>query len=203
MGLLRNLFGPSREEIWRQLAAETGAEYVEGNWRKADKVQAQVKQWTITLDTYTVSTGKTYVTFTRFRAPYVNADGFRFKIYRKSMFSGLGKALGMQDVEIGEPQFDEAFIIQGNDEARLRQFFANPTIRQLLSSQPEVNLEVKDDEGYFSTQFPEGVDELHFFGPGIITDVERLKQLYELFATVLDQLCQIGSAYETDPQVAL
>lgn len=203
MGLLRNLFGPSREEIWRQLAAEIGAQYVDGNWRKADKVQAQVKQWTITLDTYTISTGKTHMTFTRFRAPYVNADGFRFKIYRKSMFSGLGKAFGMQDVEIGEPQFDEAFIIQGNDEAKLKQFFANPTIRQLLSSQPEVNLEVKDDEGYFATQFPEGVDELHFFGPGIITDVERLKQLYELFATVLDQLCQIGSAYETDPQVAL
>jgi hypothetical protein len=32
---------------------------------------------------------------------------------------------------------------------------------------------------------------------------ERLKQLYELFAETLDQLCAIGSAYERDPGVAL
>ena len=113
MGFLRNLFGPSQEEIWQQLATEIGATFVDGGRWKGDKVQAQIKQWTVTIDTYTVSTGKTHMTFTRFRAPYVNADGFRFKIYRRSFFSGMGKALGMQDVEIGEPQFDEAFIRNG------------------------------------------------------------------------------------------
>lgn len=203
MSFLRNLFGPSQEEIWQQLATEIDAKFVDGGMWKGDKVQAQVKQWTITLDTYIVSTGKTWMTFTRLRAPYVNADGFRFKVSRKSMFSGLGKVFGMQDVEIGEPQFDEAFIVQGNDEAKLKQLFANPTIRQLLSAQPDVNFAVNDDEGWFATQFPEGVDELTFTAYGVITEVERLKQLYELFATVLNHLCQIGSAYENDPQVTL
>ena len=47
------------------------------------------------------------------RAPYINPEGFRFTIYRKGFFSGLGKLLGMQDIEIGDPEFDEAFIIQG------------------------------------------------------------------------------------------
>jgi len=37
--MLRRLFGPSREEIWRQLSAEIGAEYVERFW-KGDKVEA-------------------------------------------------------------------------------------------------------------------------------------------------------------------
>ena len=203
MGFLRNLFGPSQEEIWQQLATEIGATYVDGGTWKGDKVQAQIKQWTVTIDTYTVSTGKTHMTFTRFRAPYVNADGFRFKIYRRSFFSGMGKALGMQDVEIGEPQFDEAFIIQGNDEAKLKRLFANAKIRALIVSQPNHTIEVKDDEGWFATEFPEGVDELVFVEAGIITDVERLKQLYVLFAEVLNHLCHIGSAYETNPQVSL
>lgn len=203
MGFLRNLFGPSKEEIWQQLAKEIGANYVDGGRWKGDKVHAQIKQWTVTLDTYTVSTGKTHMTFTRFRAPYVNADGFRFKIYRQGFFSGMGKALGMRDVEIGEPQFDEAFIIQGNDEAKLKQLFANAKIRALITAQPDLTFEIKDDEGWFSTHFPEGVDELVFFEPGLITDVERLKQIYELFAEVLHHLCRIGSAYENDPLVSL
>ena len=52
--------------------------------------------------TYTVSTGKTTIVFTRMRAPYVNPNSFRFTIYRKGFFSGIGKFFGMQDIEIGD-----------------------------------------------------------------------------------------------------
>ena len=38
---------------------------------------------------------------------------------------------------------------------------------------------------------------------GVIKDVERLKTLFDLFAAVLDQLCQLGSAYKRDPGVRL
>src|SRR5271154_1592971 len=113
-------FGPSKDEVWRQLSQEIGAEFVEGGFLKGNKVQVQVKPWTITLDIYTESTGETSVTYTRMRAPYVNPEGFRFTIYRKGIFSELGKLLGMQDIEVGDPEFDEAFIIMGNDEARVK-----------------------------------------------------------------------------------
>jgi hypothetical protein len=211
MGFLRQLFGPSREEIWRQLCSEIGAQYVAGGFWKGDKVQAHCGQWTITLDSYTqtqqnstddVSTTSS-TTYTRMRAPFVNQDGFRFTIYRAGIFSGLGKWLGMQDVEVGYPEFDDAFVIKGNDEAKLRALFANPKIRQLIEMEPDIHLTVKDDEGWFSTHFPEGVDELYFSVPRVITDVEELKSLYCLFAEILHQLCHIGSAYENDPQLAL
>ena len=41
MGILRDLFGPSREEIWRQLSAEIGADYVAGGFWKGDKEAGQ------------------------------------------------------------------------------------------------------------------------------------------------------------------
>ncbi|AKD54689.1 hypothetical protein [Spirosoma radiotolerans] len=203
MSLLRQVFGPSKDEIWQQLAAEIHADYVEGGFWKGSKVEASVHEWTITLDTYVVSTGKTHIAYTRIRAPYVNKDGFRFKIYRKGVFSGLGKMLGMQDVEIGVPDFDENFIIQGNDEAKLQLLFQPLKIQQLIEAQPAINLEVRDDDGWLSTQFPEEVDQLVFKVVGVIKDVERLKWLYELFAEILQQLCQIGSAYADDPNVVL
>lgn len=190
MGFLRQLFGPSKEEIWRQLSAETGAAYVDGGFWKGDKVQARHQQWTITLDTYTQthSDGKTThsTTYTRIRAPYVNKDGFRFTIYRKGLFSHIAIWFGAQDIEIGYPQFDEEFIIKGNNEGKVRELFANPSILQLIQEQPSIHLTVKDDEGWFSKSFPEGVDELCFHVTGVIKDVERLKSLYELFALTLN-----------------
>ena len=125
MSLLAGVFGPSREEIWRQLCSEIGAEFIDGGFWKGGKVEAHVKNWTITLDTYTVSTGHSHVTYTRMRAPFVSRDGFRFRIYRKSFFTGLGKMLGMQDIEVGQSvHFDEDFVIQGNDEYKVRSLFA-------------------------------------------------------------------------------
>jgi hypothetical protein len=107
-------FGPSKEEVWRQLSEEIGADFVQGGLWKGSKVQVHVRPWTITLDTYTASSGDSSTTYTRKRAPYVNPEGFRFTIYRKGFFSDLGKLLGMQDIEVGDPEFDEAFICAEN-----------------------------------------------------------------------------------------
>jgi len=193
-------FGPSRDEVWRQLSEEIGAEVVQGGfWKGGSKVKAHVGPWTVTLDLNNDGESQS----TRIRAPYVNPEGFRFTIYRKGFFSDLGKLLGMQDIEVGDPEFDEAFIIKGNDEGKVCSLFANPKIRQMILAQPKIRLEVKDSEGWFGPKFPEGVDELHFKVLGVIKDVERLKTLFDLFAAVLDQLCRIGSAYKQEPGVEL
>ena len=203
MGLKRKLFGPSRDEIWRQLSEQVGGRFVDGTWRKSPKVEATHGEWMMTLDNYAVSTGKAVVVFTRMRAPYVNPAGFRFTVYRKSIFSGVGKLFGMQDIEIGDPDFDDKFIIKGTDESVVRQLLSNPRLRELIAKQPDIQFSVKDDEGWFGAKFPEGVDELHFVAGGVIKDIDRLRALYDLFAETLDQLCRIGAAYEGAVDVRL
>lgn len=204
MGFLRDLFGPSREEVWRQLAAEIGGQYVQGGFWKTDKVQARVRQWTVTLDTFTESVGEMHSVYTRLRAPYVNRDGFRFRIYREGFFSGLGRALGMQDIKIGDATFDRDFVLQGNNETQLKRMLADVEVRGLLQRQPCVHFEVTHDKGLFGFGAdPEGVDELYFQASGVICDLGQLKDLYALFAATLDRLCVIGSACETPPAVKL
>ncbi len=203
MSILREWFGPCKDKIWRQLSAEIGADFVDGGLWRGNKVEAHVKEWTVTLDIYTVSSGHSHNYYTRMRAPFVNADGFRFLAYRHGIFTGLGKFLGMQDVAVGFPDFDRDFVIKGNDETRLRQFFSYEKIRSLLQAQPDVRFEVVDDEGFFGAEFPKGVDELRLQARGVIKDVNRLKQFFELFAVTLDQLCMMGSAYLNKPDVVL
>ncbi len=203
MGLLSGFFGPSKDEVWSQLSNELGAEFSESGFFKNGKVILDYNNWEITLDTYTVHTGKTNITYTRMRAPYVNKDGFRFTIYRKSVFSWLGKMFGKQDIELGDTFFDEDFIIQGEPENSVIKLFSNRKIKELIQLQPQIHLQVKDDEGWFAKKFPEGVDELYFQVVGVIKDKERLKSLFDLFALVLEELCKIGSAYAKDPGMSL
>jgi hypothetical protein len=197
------LFSSSKDEAWRKLSQEIGAQFVDGGFWKGNKVQVHADPWTITLDTYTVQTQHTHITYTRMRAPYVNPEGFRFTIYRKGLFSELGKLLGMQDIEVGNPEFDEAFIIKGNDTGKVVSVFSDKKIQQLIQDQPTIHLSVKDSEGWFGPQFPQDVDELHFQVVGVIKHVPRLKALFDLFAAVLDRLCRIGSTYKQEPGVEL
>jgi hypothetical protein len=197
----RRLFGPSKSDVWRQLSAQIGARYVEGRFWKGDQVQATHEEWTVTLDTYTVSHGNSSTTYTRMRAPYVNPFGLRFSIYRRGLFSDIAKRFGMQDIEVGDPAFDRDFIVKATDEALVRGLLANATIRDLIARQPKIHLSIKDDEGWLGRTFPPEVDELHFLAVGVIKDVERLKLLYELFAEVLDQLCAMGLARPDAPRI--
>ena len=198
MGILRELFGPSQEEVWRQLAERVGGSFSGEGFFETKAVTVEVNEWTVILDTFTVSTGKSSATYTRMRAPYVNADHFRFKVSREGLFSGIGRALGFQDVEIGDPFFDEAFVIKGNDEEKLCQLFADPQVRSNLHKVSSVSFEIRDTDGFFSLE-DSGVDELYFLCSGVLKDIGELEALFKLFAATLQQLCRIGSAYKNDP----
>src|SRR5262245_6971778 len=178
--LRRELFGTSREKIWRQLAAETGASFVDGGFWKGDKVEASHGEWRITLEN--VAYGKRQAT--RLRSWYVNPDGFRFTVYRKEIFSEVGKMLGMQDVNVGTTDFDRDFIIKGTDEAKLRRLFANARIRELIAAQPRIHFTLKEAPGIFTRDLfdevpPENVNALEFFIIGVIKDKERLRLLFD------------------------
>lgn len=203
MGLLRQVFGPSQDEIWSQLAEQLGGRFIDGGFWKGDAVVARAGQWTVTLDTFTVSHGRNRATYTRLLAPFENPDGFHFSVGREHVFSGIARWLGFQDLEIGEAEFDAAFVIRGDQEDKVRAFFANPRLRSLLMRQPSVAFEVqRGDSGVFGNDLPEGVDQLRFVSPGVIKDLDQLKQLFSLFAIALNQISHIGSAYEDDPELA-
>ena len=167
--------GQKRDAAWMQLASEIGAEFIKGGFMRASKVQARVKDWTVTLDTHSVPSGDSSDIYTRIRAPFENKDGYQFTVARKGLVSKLDKALGAKDIETGDPEFDKDFYIRGKDESKLRAVFANLRIRQLIEGQKSIRLGVKESELVFETQ-------------GVIKDVERLKSLFELLREMLIQM---------------
>ena len=142
-------------------------------------------------------------TCTRLRAPFVNKDGLYFRIYREGFFSNVGKFFGMEDLEIGDPFFDDSFVIKGNNHQQLIRLLPDQQLKNLIHEQPRISLEIRDDEGWFGPDFSGGVDELYFSRVGVMRDVNELKALFELFTHLLTRLVQIDSAYENDPNVEL
>lgn len=140
------MFGPSKAEVWKQLSEQLHADFLPGGLFAADRVVVSVDAWTVTLDTYTEPVGRASVTFTRMRAPYVNHDNFRFLIYDRGVLDDIGKRLGLQDIEIGDREFDARFILQANDEAKMRAFLSSKALRGLMARQAPFHFEVKDDE---------------------------------------------------------
>ncbi len=202
----RGIFGPSKDEIWSQIAKDIGGEFIEGGFWGEDVLLYKHGEWQILLDNYTImmptGTVTIPVTYTRMRAPFINKDGLYFNIYREGFFSAIRKLFGMQDIKIGDPFFDDQFIIKGNNPEKIKLLLADAKIKELCQEQPEIHFEIKDDEGWLGTDFPEGVDQLSF-QCGVINETALLKSLFELFSITLERLVQIDSAYEDDPKVQL
>src|SRR6476659_9583807 len=121
--MLDEFLPPLLDTLWRELARQLGASY-EPNWFYSwGIVRLQHRQWTIALDIWK---GGRNVYTTRVRARFFNRDGFWFTVYPQGVVSTARKWLGMQDITVGHPGFDEQFIVQGNNEARLAALFGNP-----------------------------------------------------------------------------
>lgn len=185
------LFGISKDQAWEQFSNEINAKFTKGSFFKDSKVEYYIDDWFITLDTYIVSSGKTSTTYTRIRAPFINKDKLKFKIYRAGLFSEFGKSLGMQDIEIGHEYFDKIFIIKGNKEDKITELFSNDRVRRLTEKRYG-RLEIKGNEGLFGSCCSDDEDNLVFSTDRIIKESYILKELFDLFLEILNELEIMG-----------
>ncbi len=72
----------------------------------------------------------TYYTQAHFQWP---ESHLRCEVYPEGMWSRVGKLMGMEDIEIGSPEFDRAYIIKGSDPATLRNLLTPPVQWQIDS----------------------------------------------------------------------
>ena len=132
--------GPSKNDVWRQIASDIGAEYQDGGLFGSDVLRYRSGDWEITLDTWTETAGDDSTTYTRMRALFVNKDVLSFKISRAGLFAPIGTFLGIHDIQIGDPHFDENFVIQGNNSAKLRWLLGDATLKEMIQVQPDLCL---------------------------------------------------------------
>lgn len=226
MKLLNKIFGPSKDQIWRQFSARIGADYESGgHWFVESLIRVRHRNWTIVFDTHQLPGGRFPSACTRVHALYVNKDGFRFSLYRRGITSKLMKFLGVSHPKAGSPQmdsieppsgtadkadinqidsndctFDENLILKTNDEAKLRMLFDNSKIHDLIQSQKSLSMETSELHRS-GAQFSQSVYELRIYVDNIVRDMRGLEDLYKTAVYILGALYDIESADEDPPNV--
>jgi hypothetical protein len=172
LGLIANR---KRDDAWRQLASELGASFVKGSFRRSSMLMIPYKDWTVTLDTYSVPSGDSSTSYTRVSAPLQDMQGFWFALTKKGLVSKLDKALGTKEYPTGDAEFDKAFVIRGNDESKIKALFAHQSIRQLFQTERSLTAAIKKNV-------------LSIEVTGSVKDPERLKTLFAMIKETLVQL---------------
>jgi len=194
---LKSSFMDYEDAIWAELWASVGGVYLnEEGWRQ-DKLMVEHGPWIITLEFHTHGGYRTQATYTRFRVAFENPEKFHFKVAPQGLLDSVGKLLGLQDVELGDTDFDKTFLVKSNNEARVREVLDDAVLRNFLREEPEAVIALISVVGDRAKEFPEGVDEVVMEIPGKVVDVDRLKRLYMTFSRTLSGLCESGAAYET------
>ncbi len=201
MEILRKIFSSYESEIWQQLSDQLGGEFIKEDTHKQKKLILKADQWPITVDIHCEPGYKSEKLYTRLRAPFVNADDFKFTLCHETIFDHIVKLLGIKDVSTGFDELDKMFFLKTNNPEKLKALFAGSILRELTKTEPDIHVQVRDSGNWFQDDFPDGVDELILEVEGEVKDLQRLKILYVLFAQFLHSLCRIGSAYENDPKI--
>ncbi len=198
MSSLRSIFRSSQDRVWEQVAQELGARFHPATpFGRNAAFTAFHEDWFINFDL--IGNPKSGYK-TRIRAPYLNADSFQFRVFRRAGLN-ISWIPGVQDIEIGDAVFDKEYLIQSNDPIKVKELFAPQKIRELIAWQANIELRNNVDDTWVSHPFHEGLSELYLEIPGIVKNPDQLKDIYELFAAILNHLCHLGSAYEDDPLI--
>ena len=139
----REQIGPSSAvravaEAWRPVAQARGlaldveatrmAGRVDGIYVEVDAQLRGQQRWTV------------------FTARFDRPLGVGLKLTRQGALSGIGKLLGMQDIEVGDPLFDARFVVKGAPTAQVRALLTPEVRARFVELQSQATqLTIEDD----------------------------------------------------------
>ena len=131
------------------------------------------------METYTVGSGRHRRTYTRVVIQINNRVNGKLAIYQETIFSQLGKALGMQDIQTGDEELDKRFILKGQPENFALSVLNSVNLRQALLQTRAPNVHLEGNSLRHSEQ-------------GVVTDPERTQAVLELLSQIAEGVERAG-----------
>ena len=109
------------QEQWRLAGQRLKLSYQPGNMGSTGEIQGTHNGHRVMVTTFTKGSGNSSSRYTRYRLDYRHSVPVDLMIRRQGMFQEVGKNFGMQDIETGNPDFDNIALVQGSDPAKVQQ----------------------------------------------------------------------------------
>ncbi|MCH4886009.1 hypothetical protein EZV73_00450 [Acidaminobacter sp. JC074] len=179
-----------------------GGQIIEGKWGNGPFIVIPYKSWHIIFDYFVVSTGKSAITYTRLRAAFKNPSQFELKLSKEGVFSKIGKALGGQDIQIGDELFDHDYIVKSNDELMATRLLNHHELKSRIDFHKSFHLDLIHKNQMGIKCLPDE-SALSFMTAQVIKDEHAIKKLVELFEVYLDVLVELDITGEETPSTHL
>jgi hypothetical protein len=170
----------ARRRAWSDLAARTGLALESAGWFGLSlRVTGVYRRRLLTLDTFTRSSGRHSVTYTRLVVTVSNTSGLGLALYEQGLLSQVGKLLGMQDIQVGDEELDRRFVIKGQPEAAIVNLLTFGGLRQSLLQARSLNINVEGQHVRFEKKGGE-------------SDVDYIQFLFDLLSELAAAVERIG-----------
>jgi hypothetical protein len=179
----RIIAGNNEEEVWQQITAD-----LKDDSTLEYHVIVKQEARTVLLD-IDIDPGGGFESgyeFTRLTSQMQQQQDFRFALHHEDFIDKMGKLLGMEDVIIGYPEFDNKLIIKTNNATKVKTIFGNKAVRELFQSLTDFTIHIHhhtvDDEKqpFLELEIQRGV-----------TDAIELRKIYHAFFLILIALDNI------------
>lgn len=135
--------GKANQEKWREAAAQLGLGYYPGGLGTLGKIHGIKGGHRVEVSTYSRSHNNNTSTYTKYIIRYASPILTDFKIVRQNKLHKVGVFLGLQDVEVGDPAFDDRALVRGTNPQRIIEFLTpdrRKAIQRLLDSYIDVEI---------------------------------------------------------------
>jgi hypothetical protein len=109
----------STNRAWEALAERVDGSFTPGtvSWVNSEtpEVTARIDGIDLVLDSIARGGGKSRRWYTRLRARAARAGDKELKVYERGLLTGFGRALGLQDVPLGDTSFDEDYVVKAGE----------------------------------------------------------------------------------------
>ena len=187
-----NIFG--WEYVWRDFADSKGGEIISDSSKENNpillmRIPVEGTDAHVTITPYALK-GKTKGNGTSATLHYAPREHFIFDIRIEKRLDQIGKAMGLQDIQLGDQEFDHRFLIQGSDVAKVRNLFADMRLRDLIMANTASHLALvaESEELPPEHQIPAGRHAVLYSHDSALERFEDLQDLYDIVTAVVHRL---------------
>ncbi|MGB6221597.1 hypothetical protein [Haloferula sp.] len=177
MHKIKTFSGNNESEIWKQIAADLGSTEI---FDYHAQINQGGHQTILIIDIDWGGGFEGGFELTIFSARLTSSSDYKFAIHNEEFIDEIGKFFGMQDVELGYPEFDRKVVVKTNNDERTRMLFSSQAVRSFI-----IGLGTDFNMGITGSAHDRKLELAIEKG---ITDVETLQKIYGIFYDLLIQI---------------
>ena len=131
--VLSNGSAKKKREKWQTAARHLGLRFHPGSGSTIGTISGHFHGHTIAVSTFSRGSGNSRTTYTKYLLTYSKRLPVDLTMTRQGLRHSIGKVFGLQDIEIGQPAFDDLILLRGSRPARIIRLL-NPDLQQTIRS---------------------------------------------------------------------